>query len=378
MRTLAAIMSHFRGATLLLLALCLHACLHAQVPGPDTLALRDEVLSTRLQDPLDFPMGSDSGSYTFLAGGHWYGAHENVHSKHPAASLYAGIDRINAQRPDWIFILGDVVRSASDPLQLSAFQDLEQQLVGQHQIVPGNHDLYQERHYHPRLGKLSDYGIIEGHPHVFLNTESLRFGGGRAMLQLLDGIGHKIGGNKSPHLFVFSHRLLWALAEPGFQEMDDFANQPFAPAVSADTVRLVYDAVLRLAGDRTLHWFSGDVGASWSETAFHDQSADGKRHFYAAGLGDCGDDGLWHVHVSPAGHVSARFLLLNGADAHGDDYYTLAQWRTRMQARQGIGSSSLGKRIQQLLGVPKFWVGLGVGFLLALGVGYFWRRRGRV
>jgi hypothetical protein len=370
MRIRAEIQKLLLRAILLAICLCVRLSLQSQAPTHDSLEYYE--LSTRLRT--EYELFPDPDAYTFLAGGHWYGSHENSLSRHPSSTLYAGLGVINAQHPDWIFILGDVVRDANDPLQVRAFNDLKQKLVGNHQVVPGNHDLSRDQFYEPGLGPKADYLIHKGDPYIFLNTESLRFGGGRAMLHLLQDISGKIKNNSSPNLFVFSHRLLWALAEPGFLEMDDFANQPFAPQVNADTVQMIYDAVLKLAEKRTLHWFSGDIGASWSETAFYDHSVDNKRHFYAAGLGDCVDDAIWSVRVNGKKQVSAKLLMLNGYNPHDLDYYSLEGWRKRMQARQGFGESSLGKKIKEFLLVPKFWIGLGLGVLLTLGISGLWRR----
>lgn len=357
--------------TLGLIVLLCWTCpaLHAQ----DTVQDLDwEMLSTRLPD--DPPLvPEDTTDYTFLAAGHWYGSHENSLSQLPAATLYANVEYINAQRPDWIFILGDAVRDASSAVEVEEFTGFARRLQAQKQMIPGNHDLLQDHSYNDRLGATVNCRSIKRDQFIFLNTETLRFGGGKAMLQQLTDTAQTCpDGN---NLFVFSHRLLWALTEPGFEEMDDFANEPFAPMVAADTLRLVYDAVLKLAGNRPLHWFSGDVGASWSENVFYDESADHQRHFYAAGLGDCRKDAFWHVRVDTAGKVSPSLFMLGAAErAQSLEEYDLAHWRKRMQERRAKGQVSFVMRAWKILRSPRFLFGLVAGCILAFGVGFILRR----
>ncbi len=342
----------------------------------DTMSPMDlQMLSTRLIEDDGFK-AIDTTGITFLAAGHWYGAHENSLSLYPSSSLYAHVAQLNDVHADWIFTLGDAVRDANDRRQVDAFGALRHQIEGNHLLVPGNHDLLTTGQYNAALGKLISDTLHNGDSYLFLNTESLRFGGGKAMLDdLKDG---SIACRACNNVFVFSHRLLWALTEPGFQEMDDFANEPFAPMVDADTLEMVYAAVLKLASGRPLHWFSGDVGASWSEQVFYDHSADGLRHFYAAGLGDCKKDAFWQVHVDTLGVVTPRILLLDEVEKAGSlEEYDMAHWRVRMHERRAMGEKTFGERTWGVVKSRKFLLGLGAGLLVAVGLVFLWLLRRR-
>jgi Calcineurin-like phosphoesterase len=310
--------------------------------------------------------------FSFLAGGHCYGAHENVRSTLAASSLYAAIPQIKASKPDFIFLLGDVVRDANDSLQTESFSQLTDQLRGIIRILPGNHDLQtngQPPNQFPM--RLNSTGVYRDQM-LLLNTESLRLGGGKAMLEQIRAAESDIQfipeRPLDRNLFVFSHRLLWALTEPGFQEMDDFANEPFASSVSKDTVKMVYEAILKLAGKRPIHWFSGDIGARWSENVFYGASADSSRHFYAAGLGDCPDDAFWHVQVDSLGHVAARVWMLNGTQPKPLKYYGLDGWRERMHARREAERIPLSARLQKYLLSLPFWAAFGSGCIVTLAL----------
>jgi hypothetical protein len=174
-------------------------------------------------------------------------------------------------------------------------------------------------------------------------------------------------------VFVFSHRLLWALTEPGFAEMDDFANEPFAPLVHADTLEMVYNAVLKLAGDRPMYWFSGDIGASWSMNVFEGNSQDGKRHFYAAGLGDCEDDAFWEVNVDSLGNVRANIFWLSPKPGEDSLTHDLDHWRKTMSNRYACNRPSY---LAQLKANWKILLlGSVLGMVLLATFNWWWRRR---
>jgi hypothetical protein len=313
--------------------------------------------------------------YTFLAGGHLYGAHANAQSVCPAASLHAAAQQIRALQPYRFFALGDLVRDGSDPAQLACLDALNMQLGYNMEFVPGNHDLDSNGHAPASwAGRLASF-TRQTEEFLVLNTELLRQGHGDSLIHLIDA-GLPPRDSSSKTLFVFSHRLLWALCEPGMAEMDDFANEPFAPQVNADTARMVYEAVLRRAGGRKLHWFSGDVGATWSFTVFHGCSADSSRHFYAAGLGDSRHDALWRVDVSAEGDVSTHVMpLLPTQQARPDTAYGLAAWRRAMAEQEAAAHVPLGRRILRTLGSPRFWVGFGLGGACIALVAALLRRR---
>jgi hypothetical protein len=314
------------------------------------------------QDTSTDPSGK---GYSFMAGGHWYGAHENSLSVSPSASLFAAVRKINRLQPKWIFALGDVVRNADDPQQIWAHQSLLDMITAEVILAAGNHDLMRNGFLNPALGVSHWHFYHAGDRFLILNTEELRLGGSKKLLTWLqDSLAVQPAGR---NLFVFSHRLLWALAEPGLAEMDDFANEPFRTAVNADTARLVYEAVCRLAGEGPLHWFSGDVGTSWSFTVFEGQGAHHLRHFYAAGLGDRPEDAFWHVHVDAEGQVKADVFPLGLLEVDKMHHYDLPWWRKYIAAQQKNAGDTFGMRVKRFLGSKQLWVGVAMGILLVLG-----------
>jgi hypothetical protein len=326
----------------------------------------------------EVPSSSDS-SYTFLAAGHWYGAHGNARAIAPASSLYAGLDRIKALHPKLIFALGDLVRDGDDQRQWVALNQLIASMGSQTWNVLGNHDLSQDAAKNTRFftlnGGTNTLLQLEYHGDQFLllETEALRFGGAKGLLEQL----HQAeAANPGRNLFVFSHRLLWALAEPGFEEMDDFANAPFAPEVNRDSLKMVYDAVLKLAGEAQLYWFSGDIGAEWSDHLFEGSSADSKRHFYAAGLGDSDEDAFWQVNIAADGAVRVLALpLFQPTTQVVGKAYGLEEWRLAAKMRATEEQHTQQTTGDSLLKSKKLWLGLGLGLCLGFALAWLLKRR---
>ncbi|MFN8394131.1 MAG: metallophosphoesterase [Bacteroidia bacterium] len=317
-----------------------------------------------------------SSGYSFLAGGHWYGAHENVHSLRVASSLYAAIPAIKAAQPDRIFALGDVVRDAGDVRQIHGFVDLQTEIGVGIRVAPGNHDLNRNGYFRfpHRFGTGNTFTYFNGDRFLVLNTEMLVNKQSHDLIEFVQKSFVDVPEGRN--LFVFTHRLVWALAEPGFSEMDDFANEPIGDKAPLDSIKMLYDAVCRHAPSGRMWWFSGDVGASWSLTLFEGRSRDGLRHFYAAGLGDRPEDAFWRVDVDSLGEVNVSPFPLVDAKAlepHQDLQYWRGKMKEVMAENQAPGGLGFGRLLQTL----SLWIGLVLGALIGVLGMYVIRRRKR-
>ncbi len=303
--------------------------------------------------------------YTFLAAGHWYGANENYQSIGPAASLLGAIDKIKAAQPNWVFALGDVVRNSDNAQQVAQYQHTLEAFGCPTILVPGNHDLLADGSLPPSIGAELPCQRAYGDQFIFLDTEKLLQHRGHELLKQLQALPSECDGGQN--LFVFSHRLMWALAEPEFERMDEFANEPLRDKVDLDTLKLVFDAVGKLAMNRPIYWFSGDIGASWSLPVFEGHSQDQKRHYFAAGLGDTEEDAFWQVHVDAEGKVTTSLFSLAPIDFQRP-IYDLAYWEREMAARGGQDKTGfLDKFVAE-------WKVLCIGVLLGIGLAFLLMR----
>lgn len=287
--------------------------------------------------------------------------------------MYAAIPAIQAAQPDRIFALGDVVRDASDARQVEGFMDLQRQLGVPVHLAPGNHDLLKDGSLPAAFGPDHQHFYDHGDRFLVLNTEGLaRKQLGPLLKYVQDSLAALPQGR---NMFVFTHRLVWALGEPGLSEMDDFANEPIGDLAQLDSIKLLYDAICRLGAPGKLWWFSGDVGASWSLTLFQGESRDSLRHFYAAGLGDRAEDALWQVRVDSLGEVKVEAFPLVDAkalDPHQDVHY----WRGRMKEVMAENKAPGGLGFGQLLTTRSLWIGLILGAVIGV-LGMFLIRRRR-
>ncbi len=303
--------------------------------------------------------------YRFLAAGHWYGANENYQSIGPAASLLGAIDKIKAAQPNWVFALGDVVRNSDNVQQVAQYQYTLEAFGCPTILAPGNHDLLADGSLPPSIGAELPCQRAYGDQFIFLNTEKLLQHRGHELLKQLKELPSEC--DEGQNLFVFSHRLIWALADPEFERMDEFANEPLRDRVDLDTLKMVFDAVGKLARNRPIYWFSGDIGASWSLPVFEGHSQDQKRHYFAAGLGDTEEDAFWQVQVDEEGKVTTSLLSLAPVEVQRP-IYDLDYWEREMAARAGQHKTGF---LDKFVAESKV---LCIGVLLGIGLAFLLMR----
>ena len=311
---------------------------------------------------------------TVIVGGHWYGAHGNHSSIYPAASIWAHLPQIKAESPNMVVALGDVVRDGQQPNAFDGFQELSRQLECAVKLVNGNHDGDYEDTDHVPYGDIIDVKSDAKNLYLFLNTEWISKGGCKFSADLI----REQKALDKQNVIVFSHHLLWALAEPDFAEMDDFANASYAPQIAADSVKYLYDAILDVVGEGQMHWYSGDVGTEWSFPIFADSSKDGKRHFYAAGVSDSPEDAFLKLVIHSDGNIETSIFPLGTKEWGPLSEYNLEFWRKEVPKRRAAQELTFMQKISNTLYSKKFWAGVLLG-ALAMGLfglmRFWWKKR---
>lgn len=309
------------------------------------------------------PDGPRTEAFTFLVGGHLYGAHGN--SVYPAPSLLANLPRINASGAQFFMALGDVVRSAEvdhfDLLQRSFAERLQMPMLN----AAGNHDVSPDRAlYEKRVGPTFFSFSIGSALCVVLDTELHRGGkiDGDQMTFLKACFDQALNDANVQCVFVFSHKLVWNRI-PGFEVVYEHANARYRDNGFAQDV---LPQLERLAKHKTVTWMSGDIGTHWSKPLFYQQDARSGVTYAAVGLGDTAADALLEVTVRPDGRVEMSAWSLTAvaapdlADCGPDDW-------ARDFARKPPPESAL----MRLLRSRALWVGGAAGALLA-GVAGLW------
>ena len=265
---------------------------------------------TAADGALSSPVPDTGSAYSFLVGGHLYGAHANAQSIHPAASFLSQIPQLNALMPNFMVSLGDLLRHGGDSLQIQAWKSIAANLHFPVLNAPGNHDLLDRAAYTQAFGPTQQCFQLHGDAFLLLDTELMWEDNGQLVLDFIAAQTQLLMASGTPprNLFVFSHRLTWALAIPELAEADALCNAPLEGEMKPETAIAVQKAVQAMAGKAKLHWFSGDVGAAWSVPLLHMQSAGAT--YTATGLGDTPDDGLLHVRVDSLGNTDMQVVPL--------------------------------------------------------------------
>lgn len=334
----------------------------------------------------------DSGwGYSFLAGGHLYGAHENERSVFPAASLLGNINRLNANPTKFFMATGDIIRTAKDPAMIeaarTAFSGFNQPVFN----APGNHDLDDRNAYETAFGIVSPNTFfrfpgsanqigffMRDDFYMIMDSEYLLEGQTSQILSFLDRELKRLKERptKVRHVFVFSHRLVWALCSDEFAGADDIANEPLQGKVNADSACIVVDRVLELPHTGETYWISGDVGTHWSVPLLYGINKSKKLTAIATGIGDTQEDALLKVSVSPEGKVSFGTLALTNASWNPVETYTLAYWEKNEKSRENSDSNSgFLAKIKAAIGGEVFWGALAIGLLLGFVVARTLRKK---
>lgn len=305
-----------------------------------------------------------TAAYTFLVGGHLYGAHGS--SIYPATSLILNIDKFSRSGASFFMSLGDLFRDTGNEYNIAQTEKMVRKLGIPLFNAPGNHDLSKKDRYRYLMGPLQ-FAFSWG-PDLFivLNSEAMMEDNWSLDLSADYAAFRQASGFAQPrNVFVFSHRLIWALADEAFAEMDGWANESAAALISKEKAEKVAAQIKEIAGESPVYWFGGDVGTEWSQAMFYEKAADKNWHYFATGLGDTEHDGLLHMLVGADGTVQPRGLSLARTNYEKLPEYNLNYWRAWFE-RHPRSAGGTWSRIKGVLGSRKFWLGFGFAGVLGL------------
>ncbi|MBK6882586.1 MAG: metallophosphoesterase [Flavobacteriales bacterium] len=309
-----------------------------------------------------------SGAYRLLIGGHFHGASSNV-SGFPAATVLAGLDRINATRANAFLSTGDLFL---DPDRDSAryvrsfFTKLDLPLFN----APGNHDLegkaFREDARYPQVLRIGQDRII------LLDTEKgdSRLKG--AQLDVLRTLADSAGHWEHARVFIISHRPIWAEENARYSEL--FAGNTrslLGTNFNADVLPLLQ----RIAEHVQVFWISGSMAGRAPSSIFFQPEAENITYIQCA-VRDELRDALLIADVSPAG-IEWSGLSLTGAAL--PEVWTMDAdwWEAQRPRTDGFRWRLLPYLIRKNMGYPSFWYGVASMGLLSLLIGYLLRRLGR-
>jgi len=274
----------------------------------------------------------DGQAVTFLAIGHAYGAAENGQSIHPAATLLASLDRINALKPAFVALLGDNARRPTDE-QLDA---LSRSVLDRIQApvfnAVGNHDMRDRAKYEGRFGRTFFHFSYGPAMFVFLDTEITQGQiTGEQMSMLSQAIAQAQSRDDLSALALFMHKPLHFIGDAHFADLLALVNAPFGYPEETNFRADFMPRLMTLAESKAVLLVADDVGVSWS-FPFAYETLEGRLHCVTTGLGDSRDDCAVQITVA-RDQVRVQPISLAGRDDLTADGHTGADVVARLRDR---------------------------------------------
>ena len=351
--------------------------------GPCLAILFCATFSLEAQETVKSPVngrpliaGEAGQSYSFLIAGHLYGSPVS-RSAYPAASVLANIDRINDAGARFFVSLGDGYRIPS-LLHIRNFRNaLTKKLDVPVFVTPGNHEISDQSSRELYVQEFGEtiYHFSHGRElFIFLDSELDRGRIEGNQLRFLSGlIENAIDNPEIASVFIFSHKLIWAVDDPYFQPVYDQLNSPFGYDASGSFGQDVEPLVEALAKQKNVYWCSGDIGVK--HPLFFDAAHSGVT-YVATGVAD-NEDALIEVRVSgSSGHVRFLSFPLGEQSAEPLERFDTAHWMRLNPVQRSTMAEKLYGRLETLLSHRYYWSGVATSAIgLALAVALFTRQK---
>ena len=312
-----------------------------------------------------------SPALRFFVFGHLYGDPRS-NTVFPAGSFQSAIERINEAEPDLIVMTGDAIRFPEEPY-LGNTRTVLERVDAPIFNAPGNHDLIHRGGPFKRLfGPVYRELRLGQSLFLLLNTEIERGQLGEEQRQwFFDHLSEAIEDDDIRHLFIFSHRLVWAAWRPEMDAVFANVNNPIGLDYT-EFAREIEPRLLEVAAVKPTYWFGGDIGTIDSFSLFYHRHSDAPLYYLAAGLGDTSRDAIIRVDVGADGDVSLAAMPLAGQTLEPLETYDLDFWRARFPGSSEVVESLVKtewtpwRRLIALFGKPAFYAGTGAGLGLAV------------
>jgi hypothetical protein len=335
------------------------------------LFLVNAVLIGQIISPFNKRVIQDTSSnYSFIVSGHFHGSSTNQ-SGFPASTLLANIDTLNTLQPLFLMSLGDLFLDVNDTYidhyQKSLFDKLKMPLFNS----VGNHDLANGNRYEKMYGKSFFSFSCHGELFIILNTE---LNDGDIKGEQLELLKEKIASAATQsvqHIFIFTHRPVWAEEHPGYSTLfkDNTRSQFGAPNYKKEIQPLIEHSTI------PIYWISGSLGDG-PASFFYDKDASGIT-FMQTAIRDLPRDAVLIVHVK-AGNISFQGISLTGEQLQSIENYNVNYWTQKSAPEATFNYRLLPYLTLQMITHTYFWIGLicgGILVLVLIGLIKKWKRK---
>jgi hypothetical protein len=310
-----------------------------------------------------------ANNYTFLLAGHIYGSHNK--SIFPSASILANLDLLNGMTPDFMILLGDIVQRTNEveiaKLKESFLSRVDFPVFNS----VGNHDISDRVLYEEHFGKT--FFSFEIGTELFISLDS-EYNNGKIENEqhdfLIENIKRLEEKKYLKNIFIFSHRLLWAIANPPFDGIIPHVNAPDCHPPNATTIS---DILLKLKSrtNQNFYFASGDIGCWWSLPLFYAHDPSGNITYVATGIGDTEKDAIIKVDINN-GEVKFTPISLTGEALEPLKNYSFNYWEKYFEKKINNKSESnfimiYFNKIYRMFLHKYFWAGI----LLSVGISFF-------
>jgi hypothetical protein len=309
------------------------------------LIFASSLLASQIQSPLNhttLDLGKNEKYYSFIITGHIYGAHSA--SIYPAASILGSIDLLNSLETKFMILLGDIVHK-SNSTQIKA---LKNSFLSKLSLpvfnARGNHDAIGQDSYKNTFGP--NYSSFQVGSELFLFLDSELGDGQIEGPQLEFALKEIRRFGESPRLkniFIFTHRLLWAIENPPYNEIIPFTNGPGNHRKTMTSVRNILIPKLKIYVDKQVFFVSGDIGArlepgstDGSLTIFYEEDPNSNVTYVANGLGDTENDSVLLVNIKSGKKPEFRPISLTHQNLPPIEDYDIASWKNQFGDRASI------------------------------------------
>ena len=237
-------------------------------------------------------------NYSILIAGHLYGSPRNYRSVFPAASILGSLNEINKIDCSFFVTLGDNFRIPND-IQIDNYKkSFSERLKFPIFNVVGNHDVKIRQNYVKNFGE-TYYNFSHGSElYVFLDSEldnsKLM---GKQLEYFIDVISQKANDHNIKNVFIFSHRLIWAVNIKKYEVVYRNLNCQDGYVQDHNFKSIIIPALTELSKEKNVFWISGVFGSSWSLPLFYDIDNKTGITFIATGLGVTENDLMLKVDI---------------------------------------------------------------------------------
>lgn len=274
-------------------------------------------------------------AFSFLVGGHLYGAPAKKKSVVPATTLLENIDRINRTEAHFFMALGDTIRYPNAE-QLDNFEQLfTRRLAMPYFNVVGNHEMKRPDIYEPRYGATYFSFIYRGAAFIILDSDVDPGKITDAQKDFFVAALDKAAADPNVrNIFVFSHRLLWCGDNPDLKIVYDHLNSRRDYPPPGYYSNEIEPIITRISKKKPVYWMSGDIGCEWTLTLFYAEDRDRDITYMATGLGDTDRDLLVQVFVDESGKVTFTPIPLTDRNFGAVELYGPVYWRHHFEKKK--------------------------------------------